>query len=424
MKVSCKISIFPLTLLYFVLLLFLYESFVSPLFSYMGFISDFSWERTLIACIFIILYFFLSKVEGVVGFYHQVIMALLLIPSLVLYSVGVATTLFFFVTIVSIFIVFIISSKVKLASFKLFTLNRHQLLWFLFLIALFTIFSYVYFIGMSGFNLNILKVYEFRKSAGDALPSIFGYLSPATSKIFIPIMMVLSIIYKRYFFLYAGFVFSILIFGFTAHKSPLLYPFLTFGIYLFSGARKWGVYYYTLLISVLFIAIVDFYLSDIYPGMGFGIIGSFSSRRAILLPMLLNNYYVEFFSIHEPYYWSESKLTFGLVNNPYDLKMVNLIGAQYFGQPDMSANTGFIGSGFANARWFGVILYSILLGLLISFLESLSKYIGKRFVISSSFVVMFSITTSTDFITALLTHGLLLLIVLYMIIPRSGKTSP
>lgn len=299
----------------------------------------------------------------------------------------------------------------------------NQLLWVMFFISSLTVLSYVVFIGPAGFNLNILKVYEFREAAEDALPSVFGYISPATSKIIVPIMIVLAIIYRRYCFVFSGFIFSILIFGFTAHKSPLFYPFLILGVYLFLGGNRWGGYLYTLLILVLVVSAADFYLSEVFTDSFFGIFGSFSSRRAILVPALLNHYYIDFFSSHDPYYWSESKLTFGLVAKPYDLKMVNLIGEQYFGQSDMAANTGFIGSGYANAKFFGVVLYSVLLGLLISLLNTVSKKIGVRFVISSSFVVMFTIITSADFITALLTHGLALLLVIYMLIPADGLTN-
>ncbi|WDC18644.1 O-antigen polymerase [Escherichia albertii] len=415
-----KISILILVYVYFFVSLFLYEKYIYPLFSYMGFTSDFSAVNVSFAALLIFIFFIMSKTNGVIGFYHQVIMALILIPSLVLYSVGNFSLLSLVVTLCSIFIVYTASRVNYIKPLKMFSLNLEQLLWLMFLISFCTIINYIIFIGWSGFNLNILKVYEYREAAEDALPALFGYISPATSKIFVPLMIVLAVINKRYIFVFWGVLFSVLIFGFTAHKSPLFYPFLILSIYYFMGCKNWLKYFYFLFVAIVTLSWLDFFLSDIYVQSSFGIFGSFASRRAILLPVLLNDYFIKYFSTHELYYWSESKLTFGLIQNPYNLKMVNLIGEQYFGHSNMSANTGFIGSGYGNAAWFGVVAYSFLLGWVISFLSSFSTKTGDRFLISSSFVVMFAIITSTDFITALLTHGLVLLFLIYMIIPQHG----
>ena len=181
MKVSYRLSVLTLLFLYFILLLSIYVLYISPLFSYMGFLAHFSWGNTIISLFTMIVFFLLSKLEGVVGFYHQVMMILILIPSLVFYSVETLSFISFIITISSIFIVYIISSTVKVAAIKMPGLNMNQLLWVMFFISSFTVLSYVIFIGPTGFNLNILKVYEFREAAEDALPSAFGYISPATS---------------------------------------------------------------------------------------------------------------------------------------------------------------------------------------------------------------------------------------------------
>ncbi|WP_445397446.1 hypothetical protein [Zobellella sp. An-6] len=265
-------------------------------------------------------------------------------------------------------------------------------------------------------NFDISLVYDLRSASADNLNPIYSYISPIVGKVIVPLIIVISVIYKKWFYTILGVVFSVLIFGFTAHKSPLFYPLVIVSVYFLS---KGNMSRYILLgcVCLVSISLVDFFLSD-HDNGELAWLGSLFSRRAIMVPVLLNSYYVDFFMSNPVYYWSDSKFSFGLVESPYVLRSVNLIGDVYFSRSEMSANAGWIGSGFANASWFGAFIYSFFVGVVLSFFCAIGRKIGERFVFSSSLVVVIAVLQSTDLTTSLLTHGLLFLIIVYLVIPR------
>ena len=79
-----------------------------------------------------------------------------------------------------------------------------------------------------------------------------------------------------------------------------------------------------------------------------------------------------------------------------------------------AANTGWIGSGLLT-RIAGVIVYSLVLGLLISVIGVFSRQLPKGMVISSMSVVWVTSVVSADLTTVILTHGLLIGILLLIL---------
>jgi hypothetical protein len=57
--------------------------------------------------------------------------------------------------------------------------------------------------------------------------------------------------------------------------------------------------------------------------------------------------------------WADSKISFGLVESTYNLRLPFLIGKQYFFSEKMSANSGWIGSGYAQFGFTGMIAYAL-----------------------------------------------------------------
>jgi len=82
----------------------------------------------------------------------------------------------------------------------------------------------------------------------------------------------------------------------------------------------------------------------------------------------------------------------------------------------MSANAGWIGSGYANAGMFGVYLYSVMIGLFFSFLNAYGRKLGGRLVITLFTIPVFTLLRSSDLTTMFLTHGLLISILILIII--------
>ncbi len=393
-----------------------YVNYISPIFGYDGFALDFQFDKLLLATVILIMFVFSIKVSGVVGFYHIILLTIIIIPSLSLYAGGEVHDEYIVVTSLGCFITILVSSLVKIPSLKTISLSSNSTLRLFLVLSGVMVVAIALINGVGNLNFNLMKVYEFRDEFSMNLPSIFNYFFPIISKIILPIMIVISVIQKKYFYLCCGVVLSILIFAYTAHKSPLFYPFIILGVYFISG-RDWIKLIYLALVGITCLAMVDFYLFETQKAP-FGLFGSLFSRRAIYVPVFLNNNYVDFFASNPLLYWSESKLSFGLVTSPYSVNSVFLIGAEYFGRADMAANTGFIGSGYANGGWFGVMLYSAILGALISYFQEVGKHVGQRFVVSATFVILFVIMTSADLTTTILTHGLLALLLILPVLPR------
>jgi hypothetical protein len=101
-----------------------------------------------------------------------------------------------------------------------------------------------------------------------------------------------------------------------------------------------------------------------------------------------------------------------MIKPPYDLTSPFLIGEAYFGSSEIGANTGYVGSGFAQAGMAGVAIYAIGVGMIVAILQSYGRYLGLPFVGAIMMTQVVTMISSTDFVTLFLTHGMLISLVL------------
>jgi hypothetical protein len=208
---------------------------------------------------------------------------------------------------------------------------------------------------------------------------------------------------------------SVMIFALTSNKAPILYPLIVIFIYKISDGLNFLRYFIFSAILMTVFSCIDFWLLSMNSDSYYGLFGSFIGRRALIVPSELNHHYYDFFDLNPMYYWADSKISLGLLESPYSLSAPFLIGEAIFGRQLASANTGWIGSGFANAGYLGVIIYSILVGVYFSILNSYERRLGFRVIVSLFVLPTMTLITSADLITMLLTHGLLLSIMLLLV---------
>ena len=144
--------------------------------------------------------------------------------------------------------------------------------------------------------------------------------------------------------------------------------------------------------------------------------GSLLLRRVYFVPAQINYFYYDYFSLNSFILWAESKLTLGLIDYQYPLSMPRMIGLEYFGNEITNANTGWIGSGYAQAGLIGMIIYSVIIGIIFNTLNIFSKRVNKNIILPITIVPVFSVITSSDLPTAFLTHGLILVLILVSIL--------
>lgn len=282
-----------------------------------------------------------------------------------------------------------------------------------------------YFGGLRYFNLNIMRVYEFRGMSADEVPSIFGYIFSGVSNVLIPVALILSIRFKNYVTAFLVVCGAVFLFGMTHHKTVLFMPFIIVVIYIcFSYYRRtYIIGFVFLLISFICISEVVYIRYILDSSKYIAYISSYILRRILFTPAMLDSIFVDFFSSNVKYYWSSSRFGSWAIESPYPVTAPYLIGEKYFSDPAMSANTGMIGSGYANAGLYGVFLYSIVVGMLISLLNVYGKRIGHATVAAVSLVSVFYVVTTTDLTTAILSHGLLLLLVMLALFSGPAQRS-
>ncbi|TLX51312.1 hypothetical protein CWC31_06765 [Pseudoalteromonas ruthenica] len=408
-----------LAILYFLLLGYCHYEFVGKLFDYMKFNSELDLLKVFVSIISIVLIYIVSYSNRLKYTYLQLVYCLLLIPSLVLFAFGGGGYDFYLTTMMACLLMLMASKLFRpkvIVSHQINTIVLSRLL--LLMIALYLL-GIIAQGGLSYLNFNLSKVYEIRDEANSSLHPVFAYLSPIVGKIFIPLVIVMSVIQKQYLYAALGVASSIMVFGLTAHKSPLIYPILILAVYTIPKrmiARLLAVG----AISLVAISILDFTLKQELDSPLLGWFGSLISRRAILIPSHLNMLYLEFFSNNLHYYWADSRLSFGLIESPYPVTAAFLMGQEIFSDPELSANTGWIGSGYANAGLLGVAFYSLLVGVIISYFSSLGERCGERFIFSATFILMITIILSADLTTVILTHGLVAFLLITMLIKRNA----
>lgn len=280
----------------------------------------------------------------------------------------------------------------------------------------------VAFGGLTNFNLNPEAVYEFRRETAAAMPAIFGYIISNVANVLIPSLIALALYFRIRILAIAGLLASVALFGMSHHKLIVFVSLTVFGLYFFiTRMRSLPKLALLPLALVSVCALEVFYFAYIAPEREVALITSYIVRRALLVPPMLDVAAVELFSEEARYYWSTSRFGLGLAANPHGVTAPFLLGIRYFDDPDTSANVGNIGSGYAHAGILGVVIYSLFTGLFISFVNSIGGRVGHPLAATLSVPLILVILTSTDLTTAILSHGLFLLFVLLMFLPRMNK---
>lgn len=402
---------------YFCVLSALYVLFLSINYGYAGFLIEIDFIAGGYSFVSLILFSLFLREHSIVGFYHYSIMMLIIVPSAVIFSFGGASAGFYIVTLVCCGIVIFISNYDFIPAIRFKEIKSEKILSIFMAIIFLYLLGIVAQGGLAYFSLNLFDVYLYRRASSGSLVSIYGYITPVVAKIIIPASLILAIVMRKWCTVMLALLAVVVTFGLTAHKSILFSPLLILPLYFLNSARY--TRYFSIgcfVLAGLSLADYSFFLERTWAED----FGSMFGRRVLMIPALLNSFYVDYFSHNSPYFWSDSKFSFGLVESPNELNSVNLIGDVYMNKPEVAANVGWIGSGYANAGLVGAIIYSVLVGFLISYIDTISKVLGDRLVASVSAMIVISIITSADIVTALLTHGLLALIMIFAILPADN----
>jgi hypothetical protein len=141
------------------------------------------------------------------------------------------------------------------------------------------------------------------------------------------------------------------------------------------------------------------------------------ARRMFMVPGLLTGYYIEFFSTNPLTMMGDSSFLEPFFGYPYSLPVSRVIGNAYFGMaPDVAANANLWAYGFASFGYVGVVLFTVVLGIVLWLFDSVAAQRDLRF--ATLMLVMPGMAlANTSLFTCLLTHGMGLVILMVYLSP-------
>lgn len=405
-----------LFVIYRLLLEYTYVNFVNPVFDYEGYPFDFNFNKYLISWLFFIfiILFIPKKIDRPSTFLIVYFILISVTPLLVFYALAGKSTV---ILLKSLFILPMLISINKFPLLKIKTLRNGRKLG-LILIIIFLLFgtlSMIFNGGLNYFNLDLEKVYDFRDDSELALDhGIFSYINNWLPKVFAPCLLSILLLNKN--MKYVGFIFLLCTFWFsmTGHKSLIFYPFISLIIYF--SLRKSNSYNLILysLIAIISISFI-FYLfnKESY------LIPSMFIRRVFFVPSSLWFAYFEFFEQNDLVYWSNSFMS-PIIKYPYSIPPPKIIGD--FVGTGAWANNSFIPNGYMHFGIIGVFIYGLIVSLILYLMDIISsKNVPIWFTISIFIVPFHILSTSSDLVTALLTHGIALSLLLIYFLSSSSQ---
>ena len=289
-------------------------------------------------------------------------------------------------------------------------LNLHLLTIFLYGVLLWSA-----YVANFSFNLNFSKVYDYRFDFNASIGFPLNYILPFAAG---PLASFLAVYYfglKKKTNLLLVLIASLLLYGFTSHKSFMFGPVFSIIIYIFMASG----YDLTKLLGILLLTLssLALFLSD-----ELGVIfGSIFANRLIFIPAGITYEYIREFSELGYIYWAESKVGLGLFISPLAINSVNHIAEIMTGNDKISANVGWLANGFMNLGFVGVFGYSMIIGFIISRVDAWSKCFGVGILAASFGQPLLSLITSIDLFTWLLTGGIMPFMLVLWIFIRKPK---
>lgn len=233
-----------------------------------------------------------------------------------------------------------------------------------------------------------------------------------------PALLALGLQRRRPQYIFAGACIQLIGYGLTGSKVAVLSSVLLV-VLLYVLQRPRREFGGALLVGLSALMVIS--VAVVQWATEYGVLSSLFVRRLIALPGRLFALYTDFFTSNPTYELSHSVLGW-LVDRPYALNPDNLIAYTYDGRI-YGANAGIWADGMANFGLTGLIGFSLLLGLLLWAMDSVSA--GRPLAIAAAVlgVASFSLVNS-GLLTSVLTHGIAAAMFLVWLMPvRADETT-
>jgi hypothetical protein len=271
-----------------------------------------------------------------------------------------------------------------------------------------------------GFRMpsTILDVYgrrvEYKELLGaGAGRRLLSYVLTWQGGVIIPFIAAWALTRRRIIILAVAIVSQLAVFAIAGFKSHFFV--IVFLSWMLLGVR---FFRFKLLSYSLYTAILGICLMGLVDSLcAIPTLNLLFTRRLLFLPAQLYYYYYDFFSKNPHTYLSQSIILGWLFEYPYDMRIPELIGIEYYSR-HMHANANMWADAYANFGNAGIFVFPALLRIVIHGVDNIAKGKDAYLVYALLAMPLFNLTNCA-FLTTLLTHGMLLSIFLMIFIPKT-----
>ncbi len=339
------------------------------------------------------------------------------IPLSSYYWLNSQSTLYFLLVI---FLVIVLSTLVKLKfksiSHDLYSFNPEKILFIIFIVYLFISFYLIIKRGGIDFRtLNFNSIYQVRSETN--FVGLDGYLLNWSVKVLFPFFFTYYYYKNKVGYCFSIILIQILLYLSFGNKAFIFSTgFLVMIIFLFKR-REFIKHFIVILSGINILSVLIDFIFKVR------LLSAAVPFRLVFVPAQIQFQYFDFFSSNEKLFYSEGLIGKLLaIKSPYNGPITKVITQHFhnFTNPDITSNTGIISEGFANAGFLGSLLSILILGVIFILVDSFSKNIPLYVVIASFSYIMF-VLNDTGILTALLTGGIWLIIILLFLLNSEIK---
>jgi hypothetical protein len=275
--------------------------------------------------------------------------------------------------------------------------------------------------NLANVNFDFSRVYDFRRLAQETRGVLLGYYESNLTAFLLGLGTVVALHRRQWVQISLYVLASLVLFALTSNRGHFFIVFVSI-VFYWVALRK-NPFAWIVLGAALtaFLSGLFYQLSPSLRMVGDNTIG-----RVMFVPAVVNFMFYEFFSENPFTYWSDTRISFGLIENPYSITGPRVVFDHFYGK-DLSedlffgnANTGFLGAGYGHAGWAGMAVYAVIVGLMVRLSHSLAQRTTPAISFGSlSYMFVLSLFTSADVPTILITFGYLLALILVLVLKNN-----
>lgn len=408
-------KLFIYLFIYKVVIELVYIISISPIYSYTGLTLNMNFSAFWISLLFLslIIIFFPKDKSRPSTYLYLIFILFLVIPTFSYYWLNnqslVYTT---FIAISSL----IISLFLKIRPVNIFEeiKSANSLLNIIFILyLLITLFMIIQRGGIDFRALDLSSIYEIRSEA--SFSGVLGYLLNWCAKVFCPFFFAYFIYKKNRRKQFLVLILQLLLylsFGFKAYLfsiGMLIMVVMVMKKHKFERDFTLG---FTGIVIVSYLLDVLRLSNDLLNSIPF---------RMIFVPAQIQFQYYDFFVNRDKMFFADGLIgKIFSIESPFD-RPVPFVIAKYFQDAESNSNTGIFSDAFANGGFIAMLFFAILLALVLYIIDSLTRRIPNYLVVASFSYMMFVINDNS-LLTAFLTGGMGLMIILLLLFNSSiGK---